>query len=155
MIRRTIALLCGLLAVGLVALSQQPAGASTTATVYQFQGYDLTQTKTPCGGSYPACHSPLVSAASYVTTTMNSRTAECKTASTVEFICFGNAVSPVAGQTVGVMCWTAVSDGTIFDKIDARFTGIQQTGSALWIGYVDDAFVNLTYGQRTSYVPHC
>lgn len=109
--------------------------------------------------SKPWCNVPKVTAHSYFNTTMiNGR----------NFWHYPGDwqydIGPSAGQQIGLMCWmSGGAAGGIWEKVDARLN-IQNAGgvdpwitygSYLWIGYVNDADVNLSYFDRINAVPHC
>ena len=64
----------------------------------------------------------------------------------------GHAV--VAGQNVGVMCWKAASNGSIWLTVDSRHLD-QEGSSALFISWVPDANVKLSRDERLRYVVEC
>jgi hypothetical protein len=148
--------------------NSQAITSTLGANDYTFKAYDLTQV-TVWSNTWNACldpcHIPLVTATSHFGATMNTGT-DLKHYWDPD-ITNQEIVNPPfytsVGQAVGVICWTSNSQWGVTDKIDARFS-IKGTsgfnpdipgGSYLWIGYVSDTYVNLTYSQRINYVPHC
>lgn len=142
--------------------------ASATPQSYTFSGYDLTQV-TPWSNSSSRCgspcHVPVVTATSHFATTMNASGVMVHywTPDVTGQQVLNPPMAPAVGQAVGVICWTTSSNWGVVDKIDARFqvtstSGLNPNipaGSYLFIGYVDDDWVNLSYSDRINYVPSC
>lgn len=149
------ALLAGLATLTLMIAG--PTAAQAQPIYNQFPAWDTTQVVTyPCAilVNKGRCTVPRVTAASYFNTTMISgRAFTHYPTDTWEF-----DIGPSAGQGIGVMCWlSGGAAGGIWEKVDARFAfpGTSYSASSLWIGYVDDAYVNLSYFDRINAVPHC
>jgi len=146
-------------ALGMVGWAAE-ASAGTPQT-YSNYAYDYTQaTPWPPSGSTEKI--PLVYFTSYYATTMNTNTLYYHSPEIVNAYETEAGIQVSTGQTVGVICYSWDTAGHLFDKIDARFSGnparnwsISVTGSNLWIGYVLDTYVNLTYADRINYVPKC
>lgn len=164
--KRPIAILLAVVAPLLVLMSAPDAQAGPQT--YSNSAYDLTQATpwdTSGGHCGSPCHIPLVNFTSHYAATMNTSAVMVHywTPDVTGQQVVNPPFTPAVGQTVGVICWTTSTNWGVVDKIDARFaisgtTGLNPNipaGSYLWIGYVDDDWVNLTYADRVNYVPRC
>lgn len=157
-----------LMAFVILAFCLVPQRAEAGSQYYSFQGYDLTQATTwndSLGHCSSPCHVPLVNAVSHFATTMYTSAVMVHywNPDVTGQQIFNPPLAPAAGQVVGVICWTTSSTWGIVDKIDARFsiggtTGLNPNipaGSYLFIGYVKDDWVNLSWSDRVNFVPQC
>lgn len=118
-----------------------------------FSAYDITQ------GIYYNCttdscliRAPYVTANSYYNALANAKTALYHYPDNI-YSTGATTVTVVPGQTVGLMCWLQSSTGQYWEKTDSRhvINGV----SSLWIGYIDDYFLNISHAELFQYVPHC
>lgn len=159
LIRRPGTVLAGVIVL-LAALLTIASPAPAQPIYNHFTAADLSQTDTGCHIRNKVwCSVPDVTANSYFNATMISGRNFWHYPGIWQY-----DVGPSAGQQIGVMCWlSGGAAGGIWEKVDARLTinnggGMDpwiHFGSWLWIGYVNDADVNLSYADRVNYVPQC
>lgn len=152
MIRARAVLLLLLVTIAALLAGCNPAFAEGPVTNYFQHAYDYRyETPYSCYGQ-TCWTSVYTDAASYynapVLTSMKLRRS-------IDGAVNSDNYAPAVGQNTGVMCWKASpATGAIWLTVDARHLD-DEGNSGLYIGWILDADVRLSYTNRVTYVPEC